>query len=165
VEAGKFIHWLDLLVKCAGHFRTVCFDLFSVNFYFTGDFQCQIGAIFTDFNKKQYKESFSFQPILLKEIPGVIKRKDLVLELDGLNSKEYIRVLLTDTSTSDGINRVDTVRNGLIMLTKEDLSGLVNGPLHLELIKEDERPLKNGTKKGGKLSISYGLQRDLILEN
>ncbi len=121
--------------------------------------------LFTDCNKMEYKDSFIFQPITLIEIPGTIRRKDLMLELEGLNPEEYIRLLLTDTSSGDGINRVDTVSNGQVTITKKDLSGFVNGPLHLELIKEDERPVKNGTKTGGKFSISYGLKRDIILED
>ncbi|HEX7847096.1 MAG TPA: hypothetical protein VF476_14945 [Chitinophagaceae bacterium] len=123
--------------------------------------------VFTDINKKQYKEEFRFSPVsLLTEVPAEIPRGDLVFELEGLEPVDYVRVLLTDTSyTSDGINRVDTVKNGKLVIPKADLKGLVNGPIHLELIKEDERRVKNGTPEGGVLSISYALRREFLLKD
>jgi hypothetical protein len=122
---------------------------------------------FTDINKKQYKEEFSFRPISLKtKLPATIERGDLLFELDGLNHTDYVRVLLTDTAfTSEGINRVDTVRNGRILISKEDLQTVVNGPMQLQLIKEDDKPVKNGTPEGGRISISYGLKRSFVLKN
>jgi hypothetical protein len=122
---------------------------------------------FTDINKKQYKEEFSFKPItLMTQIPKEIKRSDLVFELDGLNPVDYVRVLLTDTAfTSEGINRVDTVKNGRVLISKKDLETVVNGPVHLELYKEDEKRVKNGTRVGGRLSISYGLKREFTLKS
>ncbi len=121
---------------------------------------------FTDINKKQYKEEFSFQPIsLMAEVPKEIERNDLVFELNGLNHEDYVRVLLTDTAfTSEGINRVDTVRNGRILISKKDLETVVNGPVQLELIKEDEKPVKSSTAEGGRISISYGVKRLFTLK-
>jgi hypothetical protein len=122
---------------------------------------------FTGINKKQYKEEFSFQPIsLITPVPKEIKRDDLVFELDGLNPEDYVRVLLTDTASfSEGINRVDTVRNGRVMISKNDLESVVNGPVHIELYKEMDKPVKNGTKEGGRIAINYGLKREFILKD
>jgi hypothetical protein len=130
------------------------------------DFSGNHSIVFTDINKKQYKEEFNFQPIALRTtVPPVIRRGDLVFELEGLNPVDYVRVLLTDTSfRSEGINRVDTVKNGRVILHKADLETLVNGPVHLELIKENERPVKSRTDEGGLLSISYGLKREFVLQ-
>ena len=121
---------------------------------------------FTDINKRQYKEEFNFHPItLVTQIPKEIQRDDLVFELNGLNPVDYVRVLLNDTSyASEGINRVDTVKNGRVLISKQDLETVVNGPVHLELYKEDERRVKNGTSEGGRISISYGLKREFVLE-
>jgi len=123
--------------------------------------------IFTDINGKQYKEEFSFNPISLKtKIPDSLHREDLVFELDGLDHTDFVRVLLTDTAfTSEGINRVDTVKNGRVIISKEDLESVVNGPVQLELIKEDEKPVKNGTREGGHISINYGLKRSFKLKD
>jgi len=122
--------------------------------------------VFNDVNGKQYNEEFSFQPIRLKtKVPAVINRKDLVFELDGLAPKDYVTVMLSDTvSFSEGINRVDTVKNGSITITKEDLALLADGPVYLEILKEDEKRVKNGTKEGGKISISYELKRQFELK-
>ena len=35
----------------------------------------------------------------------------------------------------------------------------------LELIKEDEKPVKNGTNEGGHISINYGLKRSFKLKD
>lgn len=122
--------------------------------------------VFTDANKKQYKEEFNFQPISLKTaIPDTIQRDTLIFNLNGLDPVDYVRVLLTDTLyKSEGINRVDTVKNGRIKITPADLHNLVDGPIQLEFIKEDEKPVKNGTNEGGRISISYGLKREFILK-
>ena len=122
--------------------------------------------VFTDLDRKEYKEEFDFQPIALRTtVPNIIKRGDLVFELGGLDPVDYVRVVLTDTSfESEGINRVDTVRNGRIMLSRRDLRNVVNGPVTIELYKEEEKPLKKVTKEGGKLSITYGLKREFILK-
>ena len=122
---------------------------------------------FTDINKKKYEEEFSFQPFKPKEeIPAVLKRGELVFEMEGLNPVDYVRVFATDTSfPTPGINRVDTVKNGRIIISLSDLDNLSNGPINLELYKEDERPVKNGTREGGRISINYGIKREFELRD
>jgi len=122
---------------------------------------------FTAFNEKKYREKFGFQAISLKtKLPAALKRGKMLLEVDGLEAKDFVRVILTDTSyASEGINRVDKIKNGQIIITEEDLKSLVNGPIQLELIKEEERAVKNGTREGGRISISYGLKREFILKD
>jgi hypothetical protein len=122
---------------------------------------------FTAVNEKQYREKFRFQPLHLRtSLPETLKRGKMLLEVDGLDGEGFVRVILTDTLfASEGINRVDTIKNGQIIITEEDLKSLVNGPIQLELIKEEERPVKNRTREGGRLSISYGLKREFILED
>lgn len=123
--------------------------------------------IFTDINKKQYKEEFHFHPMALRtSIASSVTRADLVFELDGLEPVDYVRILLSDTSSkSDGINRVDTVKNGRLFISKNQLGSLTNGPITLELIKEHEKTVKNGTAEGGKIAVSYGLQREFSLKD
>lgn len=123
--------------------------------------------VFTDVNSKKYSEEFIFQPFsFIAPLPDSIPRGDIVFELEGTGEKNYIRVVVTDTSRShDGINRVDTVSNGRIVISKKDLQNISSGPVHLELIKEEDKSIKNGTPKGGRLSISYGLKKDFKLIN
>jgi uncharacterized protein (UPF0254 family) len=103
--------------------------------------------------------------LLKTELPDTVKRGKIVLQVDGLDEKEPVRIVLTDTAfASEGINRVTNIKNGQIIITKEDLKNLVNGPIQLELIKEEERPVKNRTKEGGRFSLSYGLKREFMLK-
>jgi hypothetical protein len=131
------------------------------------EFAGKHSIVFTDMNRKQYKEEFNFQPIsIITQLPEAIGRGDIMIELQGLDPVDYVRVLLTDTSfTSDGVNRVDTVKNGKLLLSKSDFEKLVNGPVHLELVKEDEKRVKDATPEGGRISVSYALRREFILKD
>lgn len=123
--------------------------------------------VFTDPDDKQYKEGFDFPIIFLKnKLPLVIQREDLVIELAGLDTGKIVRVLLTDTSFySRDIDKTDTIRNGKITITQRDLENLKNGPVHIEIFKEEERPLKEATTAGGCLYLSYSLKRVLELKD
>ena len=123
--------------------------------------------VFTDINKKQYEEEFSFKPFKLStEIPAELKRGELVFDFEGLNPIDYVRVFARDTSfESNDINRIDTVKNGRIKLTLADLDNLVSGPIHIQFYKEDERPVKTATKEGGRIAITYGLKREFELKD
>lgn len=131
------------------------------------DFTGKHSIIFTDLDKKEYKEEFDFQPVTLKTIiPKIFSRNDLVLNLDGLAPVDYVRVILTDTAfSSPDINRLDTVVNGSITISKKDLQKVVNGPVYLELTKETDKPVKEATREGGHFSFSYGIKRDFILQD
>ncbi|HSU27338.1 MAG TPA: hypothetical protein VLJ68_03085 [Chitinophagaceae bacterium] len=129
---------------------------------FTGEHE----IVYTDINQKKYREPFSFHPVTLKaEIPAEIERGDLLFELDGLERLDFVRTLMTDTSfESDGINRLDSVRDGRIVITRKELRNLVNGLIQLDFYKENEKPVKNGTEEGGRISISYGIKRSFLLK-
>jgi hypothetical protein len=128
--------------------------------------------VFTDSHNKQYSESFNFQPVSLNNpVPDTIQRGDLdfapiAIGVNGLSQEDKVRVVMTDTSyPSEEINRVEIVKNGRLIISKNDLLSLSNGPVRLEITKENERPVNKGTKKGGRISISYGLKREFILED
>ncbi|HKZ68363.1 MAG TPA: hypothetical protein VJ111_18475 [Chitinophagaceae bacterium] len=123
--------------------------------------------VFSDHHEKKYTEEFEFSIISLKtEIPAVVSRKKLVLELNGINPGEIVRILLTDTSFYNrDIDRVDTLWNDSIIITPGDLENLKNGPVYLEIYKENEWPLKETTKGGGRISLSYGLKRVFELKD
>lgn len=123
--------------------------------------------VLNGFNKKQYREEFTFQPFTLQtQLPAIVKRSDLIFNLEGLAQLDYIRVVAVDTSFySEDINEIDTVRNGQLIINIEQLEKLANGPIILQLYKEEERPLKNITRAGGMLSITYGLKREFKLRD
>jgi hypothetical protein len=122
--------------------------------------------VFTDPENKQYREEFSFHPISLRtQLPPTVTRGELILDLDGLAPTDYLHVMLNDTSRSgSGIDRVDTVKNGHIVLSARDFDSLASGPIRLEISREDERKLKEATPQGGRFSYSYGLKRSFNLK-
>ena len=122
---------------------------------------------FTDVNKKEYNEEFEFTPFTLEpDVPSKLNRGDLVFNFKGLDSVDYLSVILIDTSfTSADINDVDTVRNGQLVIKADRLSALINGPIHLQFYREQTLPLKKATKEGGKFMITYGLKRDFELKD
>ena len=130
------------------------------------DFTGKHTIIFTGIDNKQYQEDFHFQPFALKTgPPSISARQDWVFQLEGLQPLDYIRVIVIDTFfASNGINEIDTVKNGTLVIQKEKLNNLVNGPVTMVLFKEEEYPIKNGTKRGGKLFITYGLKRQFELK-
>jgi len=123
--------------------------------------------IFTDRNGKRYKEEFDFIPISLKQaFPAAINRGDLSFDVEGLSTKDYVKVMLTDTTRfGAGIERLDTVANGHIDITMEDMEALTNGPVNLQISREVERGIKNGTRRGGKLYMAYELKREVELKD
>jgi len=121
---------------------------------------------FTDLNKKEYKEEIEFIPFTIDSIPAVMDRGDLVFTFKGLDPVEVLDVALTDTSfASADINDADTIRNGRLVISASKLSKLVNGPINLQFYKEVVKPIKNGTKEGGRILIRYGLRREFELKD
>lgn len=120
--------------------------------------------VFTDNNGEKFTQLFDFRTLsLLTPVPDTIHRADLNFEFPG-GSEDYIRLLLTDTSfTGNGINRLDTVRNGRLVINKKDLENLANGPVQLELIREEEKQLLDGDRERGRLVFSYSIKREFIL--
>lgn len=133
----------------------------------TDEFAGNHRIVYTDLNGKTYKEEFSFYPVTLKkEIPAELKRGELVFELNGLDSVDDVRVVMHNTAAdSRGINRVEKVRNGNVLISKEELENVLSGPVQLELYKETDKSLKETTPEGGKLSITYGLKRQFVLKD
>jgi hypothetical protein len=121
--------------------------------------------LFTDLRNKEYKEEFVYKPFALKtKIPAVVNRGDVVFDFAGLETEDFIRVMLTDTSFhSRDIHEIDTVKNNRLIIPADELRNLVDGPITLQFYKEVERSVKNGTKQGGRMVVSYGLQREFEL--
>ena len=154
----------ETLKADSSSFNGVYYEVQKPVAYFTG----KHSIVFTDMNKKQYKETFSFQPIALEtEIPDTIQRSRIVFKFKGIDGPDYIRTLMTDTSfIGEGINRLDTVyKDGFIAISREEIADLVNGPVQLELIQEADREVKNGTSEGGRIVITYSLRREFFIRN
>lgn len=114
-----------------------------------------------------HDQAFRFTVMSLDEEPGdSLSRKDLVFRLSGLEQEDYVRVIATDTAFySEGINRLDTVRDRQLFLSQSDLSQLVNGPVQLILSREWEKPIEENGYPIGRISINYTLRREFILKD
>ena len=122
--------------------------------------------VFTDINGKEFREEFVYQPVHLKtSLPAVVTRGDLVFEFTGLEDKDYMRVSLVDTSfRSRDINEIDTVQNNKVIISADKLKNVVDGPITVLFYKDAEKPVKNGTRVGGRITLSYGMQREFELK-
>ncbi|MEI2756451.1 MAG: hypothetical protein V9F46_08330 [Chitinophagaceae bacterium] len=114
---------------------------------------------------KKYKEEFTFQPFSFAEaIHDTIHNGALSLPLLGVKDGDRIQVVISDTVFgSNGIEHELAVKGGRIIINKEDLSKLASGPVNMELVKENNRPILNGTPEGGKLVIIYTLRKEFWL--
>ena len=130
---------------------------------FTGDHR----IIFTGADKKKFREDFSYKPFtLITSVKDTIARNRLKFDFSGLDSEDYLRILMTDTSfTSEGINRLDTVSNNRAIITREDLSALENGPIQLEFVREREKTLERDGWEVGTLLITYSIKREFFLKD
>lgn len=130
---------------------------------FTGDHK----IIFTDVIGNTRLENFSFHPFYLVSPPNEIHFSDsLALQFEGLDKEDYLLVLMTDTSfPGRGINRVDTIRNGKLVIPPDELKQLTPGPVQIMFTREFEKSLENATKSGGRLLITYRLAREFILQD
>jgi hypothetical protein len=71
---------------------------------------------------------------------------------------------MADTSLrSEGVNEEMRIENGILTITEEAFSRLTNGPVILEIYREEERPLRGNPKTDGKLSMTYGIKREFEL--
>jgi hypothetical protein len=114
---------------------------------------------FTNQDGRSFIDSFSFYPFTLaSELPAGLRRQNQEIAIDGLPDGSQVRVVLTDTAFhSQGINEVETVYNGKLLLPAAYLQSLKNGPVILQLIFEEDRRLRSRLE--GELSVSYGLTR------
>ena len=120
---------------------------------------------FIDLNKKQYTEEFSFTPFSLQpELPRKVRRQDIQLGVEGLAASDSLELVLTDTAfATDDVQITLPVNDGVILIPRQQLQQVRSGPVHLYLYKEENRSVREGTKAGGRIAISYGLRREFNL--
>jgi len=130
------------------------------------EFDGQHQIVFTN-NGKTFKDVFDFHLMSLKtELPPVVHRDDLLFEFDGLSASDQIRVLVTDTGLyTRGIDRVDTVSDGKILISRYELENVKDGPVTIEFYREKEEELTETTEKGGRLLMIFGLRREFELKD
>ncbi len=132
---------------------------------------------FIGIDKKEYREEFSFEPlVLLSTLPDTIMRNGLVFEFAGIGLQDQLRVILTDTTLkNDGdfvtglpISADTTVPIPIqfrLAVDSSYLFKLFTGPIQLEFIKETIKDIEGFSRRGGRLLITYSLKREFILKD
>ena len=122
--------------------------------------------VFTDSDEKEHKEEFNFEPFTLAaELPEQVKMKPFTLKLKGFPAAPTpIQLVMVDTSHSSlDVNEEILIENGEIEIDETKLANLTKGPVNLEIYREEERAIGNGSKEGGRLLITYSLKRQFEL--
>jgi hypothetical protein len=121
--------------------------------------------VITRNNGKKYSETFEWSPLLLDvDLSGAVTRGSLILPLRGVKENDQIRLNLIDTSfRTPDINDAFLVHNGQIQVGKEVLSKVANGPVTLELHKENEQKTDDTSNIKGVIQSIYSLRREFDL--
>ena len=121
---------------------------------------------FVDNNGKAHKEEFRFEPFALaEELPERLKKTPFSIKLKNFPAEPaMVRLTITDTSySSRDVNDEMMIENGEIKISESQLANLVAGPVTLEIYREDEKPLAQTAKEGGRVLMMYVLRRELNL--
>lgn len=121
---------------------------------------------FTGVDGNEYREEFSFSPFsLVNDIPDEIKRKPFDLQLRNFGKEsEFVRLVMVDTAMqSADVNEEVLVQEGKLSITEEHFANLTEGPVYLEIYREQEQLVRNEARGGGKLLITYALKRQFNL--
>lgn len=112
------------------------------------------------------RDSFYFPFFhLVEDVPETVNRSNgLEIRLKSRDSIAMVHTLLTDTSFyGRGLERFDTIRDGLLNFSPTDLRLIRNGPIHLEFYLEKERWLQGEIQVRGRLYLSYNISREFEL--
>ena len=143
--------------KMAGTFYEIMLPL--------NQFEGEHTILFRAPSGREYTETFVFRPFALsQELPPRISRNNFSIQLEGLPENETISLILTDTSfLSNDFNGIVTVEKSALSIPTEKLSEVTNGPIILQIQREEIKKLKDAPGQGGRLQIQYGLQREFVL--
>jgi hypothetical protein len=71
---------------------------------------------------------------------------------------------MVDTAfETNDVNEMAVVNKGQLLINEPILNRLKSGPVLMEIIKEEERSIKKGSKWRGRLVVSYELKREFEL--
>ena len=122
--------------------------------------------VFTAPDNKQYKQEFEFTPFTIEnELPEQVSRQPFTIKLNNFPQRETpVRLVMLDTAfESEGINEEIPIVKGELVIDDFILRQLKSGPIIMEIYREQEIPLKQSTKAGGRLAITYSLRREFEL--
>ena len=111
-------------------------------------------------------EKFNYPQFrLVDSFPTRWKGDSLTLRINGLQDGDSLHLLMLDTAyASQGVDQYIVLTNSQLRIPASDFAGLKKGPVIFELYRETERDLRNGPELGGRLSTSYVIRRQFLLE-
>lgn len=124
--------------------------------------------VFTDSREKEHSVEFSFEPFsLANEIPDEVSKKPFTIQLANFPKVQTkVHLVLMDTSfTTEDVNEEILIENGEIFFDEDKLAKLSKGPVMLEIYKEEVKPLRNASREGGRILITYGIRREFEFVN
>lgn len=115
---------------------------------------------FIGFNKKQYRNSFAFEPFNWGSNADFISKKGASLLIDGIKDGTVLDVEISDTSdaTSD-IDKKIMITEGKLVIPAADLQTLRNGPVSVNIYRNEVKKLSQSTPEGGTIQVSYALKK------
>jgi len=137
---------------------------YEVNRY-APDFAGRHSIQYTDKRGQLAEIPFNYQPMqVVSELPAVLTSDSLLIQLSGVDSGDIVHIVLTDTTyAGEGIERLDTVYGGKILISAGELASLAPGPVQLELIRETSRELGEEGHMRGQLRTTYHIRREMTL--
>lgn len=159
---GKVLLDGDEMIPDSTRFMGVYYEVTKPVDDFTGEHT----VVFIDKTGREHREEFTFEPFTLRaELPENIRKKPFTIQLQNFPERSTpIRLVMVDTSLrSAGVNEDLLIQDGKVEITEEFLRLLTNGPVTLEIYREEERPVKGGPTRSGRFSMTYGLRRHFNL--
>jgi hypothetical protein len=109
---------------------------------------------------KLFSDEFDFKTFSVADLPEEVKREPFVIQLEDFPETETrIHLVMVDTAfMTNDVNELLYAENGEIRVTGPMLRKLKNGPISLEVSREQEKMIK-----GGRISVRYGVKREFLL--
>lgn len=122
--------------------------------------------VFVDPEGGEHKADFSFLPFsLAEELPEQVPKRPFVIRLENFpSSPTVVRVVMTDTSLqSAGVNEEFLVEEGKLAIDTSLLDNLSEGPVTMEISREEVHPLQSRSGERGRLLLVYAIRRQFNL--
>ena len=112
---------------------------------------------------KSFKEEIDFKPVLLAtEIAEEIDRSDLAFSIKGVDEYNKVQLALVDTAFNTNDVHIDnTLQGETLLVAKNRLKNISNGPLIIYLMIEKRMPLHSGLND--EIIVRYTFRRETEL--
>ena len=116
--------------------------------------------VFTDFNKKQYRNTFLFDEFRLINLPLSVQKSqslNIQFQANPLKSSDYIQVTPVDVDSSFSVTYTGSDSSKYIVIPPTLLQSLPKGQMKFAATLYRRIPLKEVTTAGGYIEMMYTL--------